>query len=158
LLIPILWLAATCVAAWGQPSPGTVYQAFFRQVTTSQGNTLYPALPAAPIVLTEQEGRGLRAVAAACKAKLDAVFEAIKSARLEVLYQTIESGRPGEKSAQRLASLEAQEARIAIEHFQVLKTVFVNERFETLRDFVHGWDPEGRSPFVNEAELPRRAR
>jgi hypothetical protein len=140
-----------------RPLDVTIYQSFFWQVSFSTGDTLYPAPPAEPIVLTERENQAVRTLAADCQSKLQFLRASIKSVRMELLFQTIEAGQPSEELKRQLGDLQVQESQIAQEHFQSLKAVFGDSRFQMVQEFLRGWDPDGGSPFANPASKPRTA-
>jgi len=159
-----LWLMACCQAL-GQnasdlvrqrPPDVTIYQSFFWRVSVSTaGDTLYPSSPGEPLVLTEYENQALRIVAAACQSKLQSLWTSIKSARMEILFQTIESGQPSEQHTRQLAELQAQEPQIVQEHFQALKSVFGDTRFQRVQEVLRQWNPELGSPLAKPIPRPQ---
>ena len=162
--IAMMWLMACFGQAPGQnagdpvrqrPPDVKIYQSFFWQVSFSPGDTLYPASPAEPIVLTPRENHAVRTLAADCLSKLQLLRASIKSVRMELLFQTIEAGHPTEELKRQLGDLEAQESQIVQEHFQSLKTVFGDSRFQMVQEFLRGWNPDVGSPFANPAARPQ---
>jgi hypothetical protein len=127
-----------------------VYESFFWQVAEFRvGDTFYPPLPAQPIVLTEQERQALGVLATDCGSKIRALKAAISSLRLELLYQSIESGQVPEVLAQQLENLQKQHTQIVFDQMGKLKAAFGVIRFQMVEAFIRSWEPESGSPFAS---------
>ena len=132
-----------------------VYETFFLQVAESKsGDTFYPPSPVQPIVLTEYENQALRILATDCKSKLRSLKAAISSLRLEIIFQSIQLGQASETTRQQFADLQAQQPKMVLEYFQLLKVIFGDSRFQMVQEFVRTWEPEKGSPFGMPAPPP----
>ena len=127
----------TLIAGHGlSQSDATVYESFLGQVATWQVGGLPRPSPREAIGLSEQEAGALNGLAAEYESKDRSYREAVRSLKLEALFQSIESGQASEKLARRMRDLEDQHTQMVLGQVEKLRAAFGDSRFQVLQGFI----------------------